>query len=142
MTTERSPAVRWTPRRIQKALLCPKPMGARVRAMAFDYGPSPTIRLEPKDVRALRHIAEHADLLPGTTGVPYNEFGAKAAAWLILPAPVWLLEALATFDAASADLEPDDDREPDDPPELNGDDEPDLDDEPGADEGACDGVSP
>jgi hypothetical protein len=82
----------------QRHALCPKPRGLSIDAiLGRDLPRRPTNKAE---LRALRFIVEHGDLLE-----------AGGASWLLVPAPAALVDALATVDAALEDFEPDTDRE-------------------------------
>lgn len=124
-------AVRWTPRRINAALKCPKPKGAIARVWRheggmLDGGPA----VHPVELRLLAHIANTGDVLD----VPAMrlEYDACPVRWLLVPMPEQLLDRLAAFGAEREDLEPDHDGEAD------ADREPDVDDENGADEERAD----
>ncbi len=132
------PSPRWTPSRIAKALVCPKPKGAIGKAMAYEGGRLLRPVLPTGDeLEMLRHIAEHADLLdvPGPVDGSVSPY-SSAIGWLLVPVPQWVIDGLAQLDAQMADLEPDRDREdeghsePDVDRESDADDEPDVDREP------------
>jgi hypothetical protein len=123
-----SPQRRWTPRRIRNALLCPKPEGAIGTAYAWKDGRWPNRnRITDKERAALQHIVEHADLLSTST--------TPGTGWLLVEAPLWVLEALCRFEAEREDDEPDDameddgcgERDADDEHQLDAGDEPELD---------------
>lgn len=111
--------VRWTPARIVKAMLCPKPKDAIAKVMATAR---PAWRSD-KDRPLLDYIVGHADILdlPAPSGTSWPE----PVAWLLVPAPLWLLEGLAQVGADREDLEVTEDAEPDQDGEPGGDDEPD-----------------
>ena len=98
----------WTDARIRKAILCPKPRGAVRR-----YDESVRARGEPVGW-LLSHIVQHADITHDGRQLDYD--GVKfthSGAWLLVPMPTHLLDALATLGAEQADLELDPDIEPD-----------------------------
>lgn len=104
-------SARWTAARIRRAIAHPKPQGAIAAYRAGMTGRPRAAR--PDELALLRYIAETADLLdvgPSDHGV----------AWLLVPMPSRMLDALAEFEAELHDLEGDE-REPD------ADDEPDHD---------------
>ena len=119
---------RWTPTRIRKATLLPKPRGAIAKALNHLYATDPRQASAcPMERRMLDYIAEHADLIDLALPTQLEEeldepIGARAR-WLLLPSPAWLLDALATHGAEREDHEPDEDVEAD------ADDEPDSDTE-------------
>ena len=104
---------RWTPHRIRRAVALPKPRGALSAMHDYEMGrlvgrPKPT----PLELRLLEHIATNADLLD----VPRETQPARRKdpdGWLLVPAPQWLIDALAEFGAESEDDEVDEDREAD-----------------------------
>ena len=117
---DRDPAPRWTPARIRKALLCPKPQGQIAKAWRQEGGSWLTAQpVLAEEMTALRHICEHGDLItpPATPG----------EAWLLVPAPDWLIEILGSLDAAAEDIERDDEGEDD------GTAEPDIDEDDNGD---------
>lgn len=71
--------------------------------------------LAPDERQALAQIVDTADL-----------FQAAGRDWLLVPADAGLIDRLATFAEAGADLEPGDDDEPADPREVDEDAEPEL----------------
>lgn len=112
---------RWTPRRIRKATLLPKPVGAIAKATDYNYG---IIHHRPAELHALDHrvvayLAQHADMIDAEIPVDVDRQAGRGM-WLLTPAPIWLLEALFNHDAdldgleLDADNEPDHDREPSD----------------------------
>lgn len=133
MPSDGASVVRWTPRRIQKALLCPKPTGAIAKLRPTMPARRYAAALDPVDRRVLRWVAEHADLLDAPTppwGGPHDHLGGG---WLLVPVPAWLLKALAQFEADRDELEGDSDAEAGE--ETEGGDEhdgrePDVDAEP------------
>lgn len=114
-----SNVVRWTPSRIEKAILCPKPKGAIAKAMHHHYGTAWRGK-DQKALRALSYIVEHADLLDIPT---QSDVSRDPDRWLLIRTPAWLLETLALLDTALEDLEPDFDHED------GADREPEVDDE-------------
>ena len=95
--------VRWTPARIRRAMLLPKPRGAIAKAMQTATEVAPTT---PDQVKALQHLAEHGDFIAAPVPEHHHNPNSGAPGWLLVPAPVWLLEALSTFGADAAELEP------------------------------------
>ena len=96
---------RWTPARIRKAIALPKPVGAIDKAEEYTLGKR-LPDLTPLDSLALREIADVLDVAQTA------ECGrTQATRWLLVPAPMWLIEALAVFEADPEDLEPNQDNE-------------------------------
>lgn len=123
----------WTPTRIRKTLLHPKPLGAAAKALQYQHGTAwrgPIGR--PGELELLRWIAEHADLLRLPVPHPDGFEPDRRGAWLLVPLSFKMLEALALFEAELADLEVDEDVE------HGSEDEPDVDREPSL--GASDNV--
>lgn len=109
---------RWTAARIRRAILLPKPRGAIAAYRAENAGRPRAPR--PDELALLRYIAEAADLLD----VGPSDFGT---AWLLVPMPAAMLDALAEFEAELHDLEPDADDEPDtDHEAIDNEDGPDV----------------
>jgi hypothetical protein len=108
---------RWTPARIRKAIALPKPVGAIDKAEEYTLGKR-LPDLTPLDSLALREIAENADVLDVAQTAECGR--TQATRWLLVPAPMWLIEALAVFEADPEDLEPnqDDERGEDDEPSV------------------------
>lgn len=119
---------RWTDASIRKAILLPKPQGALEAMRLYEAGNLQGQRdLASLEIKLLRYIADHADLLALPARPVNGDPGWNN--WLLIAAPAWLIDGLAQFDAASDDLEPDSDREHDD-----ADREPeDFDDDPNED---------
>ncbi len=117
--------VRWTRTRIEKAIRCPKPKHAMLKAMEFNWGTTGRCK-DPKALRALRHIANNADLLDVPTPADTSRHCDR---WLLIRAPEWLIDALAMFEAGLDDLEADQDAEDDGLREPEQDDEGDSDGE-------------
>lgn len=113
---EHTPAVRWTPRRINAALRCPKPTGEIARFYRAQSGTSPgSARQPPITAMIAAFIARHADILSVPSAAAFEDpwrMPGKPCGWLLVPATTWLIDALANFDAEHADLEPDSDAEP------------------------------
>lgn len=133
-TCDHTPVVRWTPRRINAALRCPKPSGEVARFYQSLSAPSP--KSDGRRVLAARlaaFIAQHADFLQVPSDDAFEQrwqLAGKPCGWLLVPATTWLVEALATLDAEHDDLEPDSDAEPDADAEPGVDEEPDIEAEP------------
>jgi hypothetical protein len=90
-------SARWTAARIRRAILLPKPRGAIAA-----YRTGMTARSD--ELVLVRHIAETADLIDvGPT--------AAGTAWLLVPMPAAMLDALAVIGAATEDFEDGHDRE-------------------------------
>lgn len=133
MSNTAANVVRWTPARIAKAMLVPKPRDAIAKAMAYEHGTTAhPIRSSNKNRPALDFIASHADILdlPAPEGTSWP----PPVGWLLVPAPLWLLEALAEVGAALEDMETTEDAEPDHDAEAGSDDEPDQHDGEDADD--------
>lgn len=121
---EHTPIVRWTPRRINAALQCPKPTGEIARFHRSVSAPKPRSSTRAVFVERLAaFIARHADFLPVPSDDAFEylwDLEGKPCGWLLVPATTWLVDALSELDAehedieADADAEPDADREPDD----------------------------
>lgn len=126
MSNTAANVVRWTPTRIAKAMLCPKPKDAVAKAMAYEHGTLARWSFVPdQERRLLDFIASHADLLD--LPAPHGTSWPGPVAWLLVPAPLWLLEGLAQVGADREDLETTEDAEPDQDGEAGSDDEPDQD---------------
>lgn len=113
MSIVEADVVRWTPNRIRKALALPKPRHA-IQQM-WDYQSGRLVgrpKTSPLDLRLLAYIAGHADLLD-VPRPPRKEQPAAPDGWLLLPAPQWVIDALATFGSETDDHEPDADLEVD-----------------------------
>lgn len=121
--------VRWTPRRIRDALLCPKPKGAIAKVHTSLSDP----RRHAVETAVAQFIAQHADLLDCPSAPAFADpwaINGEPCGWLLVPATTWLLDALAEFGAERAEMEPDHDGEESQDEEPDTDGEPDRDDEP------------
>ena len=128
---EHTPVVRWTPRRFNAALRCPKPTGAIARFHAGGTLPGPA-RKSPLAAAIASFIARHADFLAVPSDGAFEnrwELAGKPSGWLLVPATTWLVDALSNLDAEQADLEPGEDAEPDADAEPDEGAEPDVDGE-------------
>lgn len=126
--------VPWTPARLRAATPRPKPRGAIARARAYEFGALLTHsrHLTRGDAVLLRYMVEHGHLEPVACR-GRNPF--LTAGVFVVELPVWVVDALAAFEAELAEHEPDEDREDDGCAEPNADDQPQLDqDEEGEDE--------
>lgn len=120
-------AVRWTPNRIRKALLCPKPEGAAGAALRYEHGTAWRGQLgRPTELELLRYIADHGDLVHAPIADEYRDGDPRSGGWLLVALPAYLLEALESLDADLADLEVDEDLELDGEGDDSPDNEPDL----------------
>jgi hypothetical protein len=104
-----SNAARVSRRRLNQALLCPKPTGTERVQFLAGYGRR---GLGSRERQALQHIAAHADLIDRP--LPWTVELGDVDAWLLVPAPKWLVDELAAFEAERAELEADDAGEEDD----------------------------
>ena len=115
-TCEHTPVVRWTPRRINAALRCPKPSGEVARFYQSLSAPSPRSAGRPALVERLAaFIAQHADFLSVPSDDAFEQrwqLAGKPCGWLLVPATTWLVDGLATLSAEHDDLEHDNDAEP------------------------------
>ena len=128
-TCEHTPVVRWTPRRINAALRCPKPTGAIARFHAAGTPPRPG--RQPLATAIAAFISRHGDVIAQAPLPTFEQpwtIAGKPCGWLLVPATTWLVDALSELGAEHEDLEPDADAEPD------ADSEPAHEDEEGADE--------
>jgi len=129
MSTVKANAVRWTPARIQRALLCPKPRGAIARARAVIKPGA----LTPLERTLIRYIADHAGRID--LPAPQDWHAEPNVGWLLVPCPRWVLHNLELFESeieeckGDSDGEEDTDAEPDEA-EPDADEEPDGDEEP------------
>ena len=124
---EHTRVVRWTPRRVNAALRCPKPTGEIARFYRAQSGTSPgSTRQPPITAMIAAFSARHADILSVPSAAAFEDpwrTPGKPCGWLLVPATTWLIDALANLDAEHADLEPDSDAEPGEDEEDTVDDE-------------------
>jgi hypothetical protein len=89
---------RWTAAAIRKATAFPKPQGAIAAAYGGDGDTT-------RETALLRHIVAYGDVID--TEHVLVDGGVARGRWLLVPLPLAMLDELAEFEAAHADLEPD-----------------------------------
>lgn len=110
-TSTTANAVRWTTARIRKSILLPKPRNEIRKVYDLEHGRLVGQARPPIEQRLLQHFASHADLLDVPR--PRNAPPEAPEAWLLVPAPRWLIDGLAVYKSDDEDLEPSVDGEPD-----------------------------
>ena len=83
---------RWTPRRINAALRCPKPTGEIARFYRAQSGTAPgSTRQPPITAMIAAFIARHADILSVPSAAAFEDpwrTPGKPSGWLLVPATV------------------------------------------------------